>query len=81
MFFYTVHLLRAPASENHPAVERGSTPFAATAGSDSNGVSHMLDGITQANILVANKPWKAHVVWFLFAFGFFLRHGVHLLIT
>ena len=41
----------------------------------------MLDGIAQANILVANEPWKAHAVGLAFAFGLFLRHGLYLLIT
>src|SRR5215471_13203773 len=38
-----------PASKDKPTVERGRPPFAAPAGSDSKGVSHMLDGIAQAS--------------------------------
>jgi hypothetical protein len=67
--------------ENEPAVERGSPTFAATAGSDSEGVSHMLDRIAKANILVANEPWKAHAVGLGVAFSLFLRHGLYLLIV
>jgi hypothetical protein len=74
--------LLGPPGKDEPAIERGSPAFATTAGSDSKGVSHMLDGIANANILVANEPWQAHAVGFLgFAFGLFLRHGVYLLIT
>jgi hypothetical protein len=73
-------LLGVPG-EDEPAVERGSPAFAATAGSDSEGVSHMLDGIAQANIFVVNEPWKAHAIGLGFAFGRFLRHGPYLLIT
>jgi hypothetical protein len=61
--------------ENEPAVERGSPPCAATAGSDAEGVRNALDGIAKANILVANELWKAHAVGLAFAFGLFLRHG------
>jgi hypothetical protein len=62
--------------EDEPAVERGSPAFAATAGSDPEGVSHMLDGIAKANLLVANEPGKARAVGLAaFAFGLFLRHG------
>lgn len=67
--------------EDEPAVERGSPAFAATAGSDPEGVSHMLDGTAQANILVANEPWKACAVGLAFALSLFLRHGLYLLIT
>jgi hypothetical protein len=38
----------------------------------------MLDGIAQANILVANEPWKARSVGLAVAFGLFLRHGLYL---
>ena len=38
----------------------------------------MLDGVAQANILVTNKPRKAHAVGLAFAFGLFLRHGFYL---
>ena len=72
--------LPASPGEDEPAVECGGPPFAATAGSDSEGVSHMLDGIAQANVLVANEPWKARAVRLAFAFGFFLgNHALYLL--
>jgi hypothetical protein len=44
--------LLGSSSKDEPAVERGSPAFAATAGSDPKGVSRMLDGIAQANILI-----------------------------
>jgi hypothetical protein len=74
-------LFGASAGEDEPAIERGGPAFAATAGLDSEGVSHMLDGIAKANILVANETWKARAVGLVFAFGLFLRHGLYLLIT
>jgi hypothetical protein len=64
-----------PSSEDYPAVERGGPAFAATAWSDPKGVSHLLDGIAQANILLANEAWKARPVRLAFAFAFFLGHG------
>jgi len=73
-------LLGAPG-EDEPAVEGGSPAFAATAGSDPEGVSRMLDGIAEANLLVANEPWKARAVGLGFALGLFLRHGFYLLIV
>jgi hypothetical protein len=72
--------LLTPSSENYPAVERGGPAFAAITGSDPKGVGHMLDGVAQANILVANEPWKARPVRLAFALGLFLRHGLHVLI-
>jgi hypothetical protein len=76
-WIFGLGLLGSPG-EDEPAVEGGSPAFAATAVSDPKGVSHMLDGIAKANILVANEPWKARAVGLTgFAFGFFLRHGVY----
>ena len=51
--------LLGSAGQPEPAIERCGPAFAAAAGSDAEGVSHMLDGITQPNILVAKEPWKA----------------------
>jgi hypothetical protein len=80
-WIFGLGLLPSPGKDE-PAIERSSPAFTATAGSDSKGVSHMLDSIAKANILVANEPWQAHAVLLLgFAFGLFLRHGVYLLIT
>jgi hypothetical protein len=67
--------------KDEPAVERGSPAFAATAGSDPEGVSHMLDGIAEANILVTNESRKARAVGLTFGFGLFLGHGLYLLIV
>jgi len=49
--------LLGSSGEDQPAVEGGSPAFAATAWSDPEGVSHMLDGIAKANIFVGNEPW------------------------
>jgi hypothetical protein len=72
--------LFTPSGEDYPEVEHGSPTFAATAGSDSKGVSHLLDDIAQANILVAHEPRKARAVGLGFAFGLVLRHDLYLLI-
>jgi hypothetical protein len=79
-WIFGLGLLGSPG-EHEPAVERGGPVFAATAGFDPEGVSHVLDDITQTNILVANEPWKARSVGLGFALAFFLGHGFYLLIT
>ena len=52
--------------------------FAATAGSDPKGISHMLDGIAKADILIGDETWKADPVrWMtnLCAIAFVLLHS------
>jgi hypothetical protein len=74
-------LFDAPASEHEPPVERCGTAFTATAGPESDRVSHVLNGIAQADILVADEPGQTHAVGLGFALGLVLSHGVYLLIT
>jgi hypothetical protein len=74
-------LFDALAGEDEPAVERCGTAITATAGPDSERVSHVLDGIAQADILVPDKPGQTHAVGLRFTLGLVLRHGLYLLIT
>ena len=67
-----------PAGEDEPAIERGCPAFTSAAGSDAKGGCDSLDDIAEANLLVANEPWKADPVrWMvhLCAIGFFFIHG------
>jgi hypothetical protein len=76
-WIFRLGLLGSPGKDE-PAVERGSPAFAATAVSDPKGVSHMLDGIAKANILIGDETWKANPVrWMtnLCAIGFVFIHG------
>jgi hypothetical protein len=69
--------LPSSPGEDEPAVESGGPTFTAAAGFHSKGVSHTLDGIAQANILVGDEPWKANLVsWMarLCLIGVFLIH-------
>jgi hypothetical protein len=74
-------LCGALAGQDKPAVERCGAAFTATAGPDSEGVSHVLNGIAQANILVADEPGQTHAVRLPFALGLVLSHRLYLLIT
>jgi hypothetical protein len=69
-------LFGALAGEDEPAVERCGTSFTATAGPDSEGVSHVPNGIAQADILVADEPGQTHAVGLRFALGLVLSHGL-----
>jgi hypothetical protein len=71
-------LLGSPGDDK-PAVDCDSPAFTAAAGYNSQGVGHMLDGVAQPNIFVANESWKSHTVWLGFALGYFLRHGLYYL--
>jgi hypothetical protein len=74
--------LLGPPGKDEPPIERGSSVFATTAGSDPKGVRYMLDGVTKANILVANESWKVCAVGLLgFSFDLFLGQGLYLPIT
>jgi hypothetical protein len=78
--------LPAPPGEDEPAVKCSRSAFAATAGLDSEGISHVFDGIAKTNILLGDEPWKAHAVRMEFvllrivATCPFLVHGLYLLI-
>jgi hypothetical protein len=77
-WIFGIGLLGSPC-KNEPAVERGSSALAATAGADPKGVSHTLDGIAKANILVGDETWKANPVrWMtnLRAIGFVFLHRI-----
>jgi hypothetical protein len=74
-------LFDALAGEDEPAVERCGAALTATAGPESERVSHVLNGIAQADILVADEPGQTHAVGLGFALGLILSHGLYLLIT
>jgi hypothetical protein len=80
-WIFGLWLFGAPAGKDKPAIERGGPAFTPAAGSDAKGGCDSLDGIAQANILIANEPWKAGAVGLGFTFGLFFRHGLYLLIT
>jgi hypothetical protein len=63
--------------EDEPAVERGSPASAAGAWLDPNGVGHTFDGISEADILIADESWKSYSIRLLAgccAFGVFFGH-------
>jgi hypothetical protein len=77
-WIFGIGLLGSPGKDE-PAVERGSPAFAATAGADPKGVSHTLDGIAKANILVGDETWKANPVRWMTNFcaiGFVFLHRI-----
>jgi hypothetical protein len=50
----------ALARENHPPVQGGGSLLTPAARADSGGVSHALDDIPKADLLIANEPRQSN---------------------